>query len=597
MASRAAPGQARREEPRPPQTFRGDASDARNSSATSYLFETCGRPPASRSTSCRAGWRPPAPPRWQDHSCVTEDERGGSIVQAFRLTYDVQAGVSGAREAIARLRAEAVEKHWDDLERACVFGEAVAAWIAGEDGAAAGVEELIERSSEAGDNVMLALGLALRSDQGFAGTDLLGTAAYDADLARSVVMLETETARPCERISAHTACAIALGNRWLFELATEQYELALAAGRDEPKGSVDFLLAPIRFNLAEQQVSWASKLYELGDESGLEERWMSWNQVVAATEDYPMNDSWRIELNALGLVLKGLAGYEVADDAEALLAGFAGEGEDEGRSAGLLRLAIALDAAIKSEKGSGPADVAAEAIRVAREAISPTVHPFMYDLALFLAARSEAGPGSDSGLRYAERAVEEQWTKRDAALRSMLAQIAAVRVETERDLLSRHARLDDLTGIANRRALEEFLEELIRRGSERCAVVLFDVDSFKAVNDIHGHLAGDRVLVRVAQVLAAGIRTSDLAVRLGGDEFAVILADVDEASAKSRAEALITALDEEPLGDISKELSLRISAGVAVGAPTTILELWGAADAALYQAKASGGHSVRLAEI
>ena len=111
----------------------------------------------------------------------------------------------------------------------------------------------------------------------------------------------------------------------------------------------------------------------------------------------------------------------------------------------------------------------------------------------------------------------------------------------------RHARLDDLTGIANRWALEEFLSKLVYRGIEQCALVLFDVDSFKAVNDLHGHLAGDRLLVRIAEVLSGGIRSSDLAVRLGGDEFAVILAGTGSAAARYRAEALVRALSDEPM--------------------------------------------------
>ena len=522
---------------------------------------------------------------------MSDNERAGSIVQAFRLIHDLQAGLPDAGEGLASLRARARASGWDDLDRVCVFGEAIRLWMADDPGAAAPVTELIERSTEAGDHVMLALGLALRSNQGFAGTDLRGTAAYDPELARATIILEHERGRPCERITAHTACAIALGDRWLFELSDEHYEAALAIGRAEPPGSVDFLLAPIRFNLAEQQVNWASRLYQLGDEHGVRERWHMWNQVVEATGAYPMTESWQIELEALGLVLEGLAGHDVVGAATRLLGRADGAPPETGRAAGLLHLAIALGIAGRGGGSGDPLD-AAGAIDAATVSLSPAVHPCLYDLALFLAARHEARPGRDSGLRYARRALEEQWARRDAALQAMQAQIASARVTSERDLLARHARLDDLTGIANRRALEAFLADLIRRGVDRCALVLFDVDAFKAVNDLHGHLAGDRLLVRIAQVLARGVRSSDLAVRLGGDEFAVILAEVDPVSAKARAEALVRAFDAEPLDDITAGLSLRISAGVATGGPAEIMELWAAADAALYEAKALGGHAV-----
>jgi diguanylate cyclase (GGDEF)-like protein len=525
---------------------------------------------------------------------MIDNERAGTIVHAFRLIHDVQAGLPGAVESLGALTTRARKEGWDDIERVCVFGEAVRLWIAADARAAEPVAELIHLSTEARDNVMLALGLALRSDQGFASTDLVETAAHDSDLARAVVMLEQEGGRPCERITAHTACAIALGNRWLFELAHEQYEAALAIGEEEPPATVDFLLAPIRFNLAEEQVSWASKLYELGDEQGVRRRWDTWQDVVSATADYPMTESWQVELEALGLVLRSIAGAGGTQEAEHLLSQFDGPATDERRAGGLLRLALAVGAATRSPH-DGDTRGAHAAIQSAIGSISPTVHPFMYDLALFLAARLEARPGADSGLRYARRAVEEQWAKREASLRAMRSQLTSVRVASERDLLSRHARLDDLTGIANRRALEAFLSELVHRGVGRCALVLFDVDSFKAVNDRHGHLVGDLLLVRIAQVLARGIRTSDLAVRLGGDEFAVILADVDPPSARARAEALVRAFDNEPLSDIAEGLRLRVSAGVAAGRPDSIMEIWAAADAALYQAKSLGGHMVGVA--
>lgn len=229
---------------------------------------------------------------------MNDEGHAAAITQAFRVVHDVQAGLPGAPEALAALAARACEKGWDDVERACVFGEAVASWVSGVGDPAEPVATLIERSAAAGDDVMLALALALRSDQGFSGGDLSGTAIYDEDLARAMVMLEQAEGRPCERISAHTACAIALGNRWLFELSDDQYEAALSIGSAEAAGTLDFLLAPIRFNLAEQQVSWASKLYELGDESGVAERWASWKEAVADAEAYEMSEAWRVELEA-----------------------------------------------------------------------------------------------------------------------------------------------------------------------------------------------------------------------------------------------------------------------------------------------------------
>ncbi len=522
---------------------------------------------------------------------MKSEKRAGSIVYAFRLIHDLQAGLPGAGEGLAALAVLSRDEGWGELERVCLFGQAVNSWISNDGHATQPVAALIEKSAEAGDNVMLALGLALRSDEGFSGTGQLGTAVFDEDLARATILLEQKDRRACERITAHTACAIAFGNRWLFELSHEQYELALAIGSAEPPGTIDFLLAPIRFNLAEEQVSWASKLFELGDAKGVRARWDAWKEVLAATDAYPMTESWRVELDALGLILGAFAGFAETDKAAELLSRLECSPEVEGRAGALLRLAIAIGLAATVETDRA---AAASAVAAAVDAISAAVHPFMHDVALFLAATIEAREGSDAGLRYAHRVVEEQWAKRDASLMAMRAHIASVRLTTERDLLSRHARLDDLTGIANRRALEEFLSDLSLRGAEHCALILFDVDSFKAVNDRHGHLSGDRLLVRVAEVLARGIRASDLAVRLGGDEFAVILANTDASGALSRAEALVQALDEAPLDDVVAGLRLRVSAGVALGRPGSIMDIWAAADAALYEAKGAGGHVVRL---
>lgn len=518
----------------------------------------------------------------------------GAVVQAFRLVHDIQAGLPGSADELAALAATAREHDWGDVERACLFGEAVRSWIDGDGRSAEPVEALLASAREAGDDVMLALGLALRADHGFSGGALSRSALYDHDLARATVMLEQTRARPCERISAHTACAIAFGNRWLFELSHEQYAAALEIGRAEPKGSLDFLLAPILFNLAEEQVSWAAKLYELGDDHGVRTRLSSWNEFVAMAGAYPMSQAWRTELDALGLVLASLAGHEAVERAAHLLGILAGSPGAEGRAGALLQLAVAIGHARHGRERDVGGDPAG-AVERAVGALSPAVHPFMYDLALFLAAELEARDGQGAGLRYARRVVEEQWAKREAALMAMRAHVASVRLASERDLLSRHARLDDLTGIANRRALEEFVSGLVRKGVAQCAVLLFDVDSFKEVNDVHGHLSGDRVLVQVAEVLRRGIRSSDLAVRLGGDEFAVVLGGADLDAARERAEALVRAFEHERLEEIAGDLHLRVSAGVAVGEPAAIMQMWAAADAALYEVKAAGGHGVRVA--
>ncbi|HUZ22081.1 MAG TPA: GGDEF domain-containing protein [Acidimicrobiales bacterium] len=522
---------------------------------------------------------------------AAQPDRQSALARAYRLIHDIQATIPDAATELSTLVARAELLGWGDVVRAGLFGRVVGAWFTRSGDTSAALAELIERSTLDGDDVMLALGLAMRADQGVSGDDSSTATSRDADLARAVVLLEQAESGPLERISAHTACGNALYTRGLFELCDEQYAAALAVGASLPPGTVDFLLAPIMFNRAEIQVAWSSMLYQLGDSKGVSERWSSWNALRAAATSFAMADSWRVELAALGLVLGAMTGEDTAGEARRLLEETLSTQPDEPRSAGHLRLAVALSDA---RAGRPEATVGAEA---AVASIQPNLYPQLHDLALCLAAEAEARTGAGAGLRYARRQLSEHWAGRLASLGAMRARVQAERLSTERELLSKHARLDDLTGIGNRRALEQYLAELQRRDVARIALILLDVDAFKEVNDGHGHLAGDAVLVGIAGALERSIRPCDLAVRLGGDEFAVVLADVDIDAAVDRAAAFLRLIDEEHFEDASSGLVVTVSAGVAAGVPARMAELRADADAALYRAKAGGGRRVLRSRI
>jgi diguanylate cyclase len=149
---------------------------------------------------------------------------------------------------------------------------------------------------------------------------------------------------------------------------------------------------------------------------------------------------------------------------------------------------------------------------------------------------------------------------------------------------------DQLTGLANRRQLEEVGTEVLDGpGSGTVALVVIDLDHFKEINDALGHAAGDRVLAEAAARLMAACDPDDLVVRLGGDEFAVLLRGLGApALAVPRARVLLGAL-AEPMMIETMRLELRASVGVAT-APATggILELLRRADLAMFQAKRAG---------
>ncbi len=158
-------------------------------------------------------------------------------------------------------------------------------------------------------------------------------------------------------------------------------------------------------------------------------------------------------------------------------------------------------------------------------------------------------------------------------------------------------RSDDLTGLANRRGLYRFLDELSRYplAGEQLAVLLVDIDAFKRINDISGHLVGDSALRAVADELRRHAGPMDLPCRLGGDEFALVLRVVDEGDLANRALGLIEAVRSMRLPSLlNKQLTVSVG-GTFCSDPGGWSTWYSQADAALYEAKRAGGDRWRLA--
>ncbi|MBA2714939.1 MAG: diguanylate cyclase [Rubrobacteraceae bacterium] len=171
-------------------------------------------------------------------------------------------------------------------------------------------------------------------------------------------------------------------------------------------------------------------------------------------------------------------------------------------------------------------------------------------------------------------------------------------------LLFQQSRQDPLTRLGNRLRLREDLETLSaqtkRYGGRGCCAMLCDVDSFKAYNDTHGHLAGDEVLERVANAILWNLRAGDTAYRYGGEEFLVILPDQDLESASVAAERLRCGVEELAIPHESRTppgAVVTVSVGLAAltpGEKKTLEDLLKEADAALYRAKEGGKNGVAL---
>lgn len=169
-------------------------------------------------------------------------------------------------------------------------------------------------------------------------------------------------------------------------------------------------------------------------------------------------------------------------------------------------------------------------------------------------------------------------------------------------VVERQALVDGLTGLANRRHAAETLEHELARADRfggAVALVLCDLDSFKSVNDRHGHLVGDEVLRELGSVLRESLRAVDLAARWGGEEFALLLPGTDALGAERVAERARAATENRTiLSHAGDPIRVTASFGVASSPEhgRTPDELLAAADAALYEAKRRGKNRVETAD-
>ena len=204
------------------------------------------------------------------------------------------------------------------------------------------------------------------------------------------------------------------------------------------------------------------------------------------------------------------------------------------------------------------------------------------------------GPGAEGGLivvAVGSALLSLLVLVRMAGLVGLLERdVAARRVLEAR--LSFQAFHDPLTGLANRRRFIDRAEAALagRRAPGTIAALFLDLDDFKTVNDGLGHAAGDDLLVAVGDRLCGALREGDLAARLGGDEFGVLLVDIpDAAYAATVSDRLLSALSA-PIHVGGATVTVGASIGIAVdgAAMTSVDDLLGEADIAMYQAKALG---------
>jgi diguanylate cyclase (GGDEF)-like protein len=210
-------------------------------------------------------------------------------------------------------------------------------------------------------------------------------------------------------------------------------------------------------------------------------------------------------------------------------------------------------------------------------------HPFR-DLVLAWGERPDGEPARHLSIS-GKRLLDDEG--RTLGWRGVVADVSD-KVTGER-MLRKLAHTDALTGLANRVVLRDSLAQALRAGRS-LALLSIDLDHFKAVNDSHGHSAGDELLRAVATRLLAAVRPDDLVARLGGDEFAVLVRDTDTlAGPEQLAQRIIAALCE-PFDNGGRRLRIGASVGIALDDPSVlgVDDLLVRADMALYAAKSAG---------
>ncbi len=200
--------------------------------------------------------------------------------------------------------------------------------------------------------------------------------------------------------------------------------------------------------------------------------------------------------------------------------------------------------------------------------------------------------------QYLRRVPAEDEGDAERAARPHLRRLFGALTYRQRyEELRQRARRDAVTSLLNRGEFETLTRDLlerITRQTQSMSLLLFDIDHFKSINDLHGHQTGDRVLRDVAGVLAESVRSTDYAFRFGGDEFAVILVGTSHDGACAFADRLRAEVNRLSIGDT--DMTITVSIGVSSILPGKrhggIDELVRVADTMLYQAKADGRNRV-----
>jgi diguanylate cyclase (GGDEF)-like protein len=222
----------------------------------------------------------------------------------------------------------------------------------------------------------------------------------------------------------------------------------------------------------------------------------------------------------------------------------------------------------------------------------------------FVAVPIRTGDDVLGVLAVADRADGQPFSPWDAKVLRTLAAPAALALSRERaearaDVYAHAAAVDPVSGLFNRRYFHIRIDEEVERSRRHeipVALLMLDLDDFKSINDVYGHLAGDAILKETAEILRRSVRVFDVCTRFGGEEFAIVMPGSDLESAAAVAERIRDRIESyRPTDPSLANLRVTISIGLAVwSGGVTSQELISRADQALYVAKREGKNRVRF---
>ncbi|MFC4070065.1 GGDEF domain-containing protein [Actinoplanes subglobosus] len=491
---------------------------------------------------------------------------------AIERAYQLIEASQGHNDPVAVERAEHEARAcgWEDVRLLLHMARSLACLEEGLDDTEH-VNAMIDTALLLGDPDLLALAIALKALRCASRRRLALTGESAAALlVEAVVRLDEAdgTGLVVHRANALIEVACVAHELGFWELAQEYYQLTeqtLSPPHPRWAATIRRQARVVSINSFDLALDWASCLVAIGqwEEAAARARTAL---AVGDPTDAEWPPGWVGEVHGMRHLLAAIAGDDDPVPAEGRVA--------------------ALGGAIAAAR-EGDAETAARLAVQAGDDVGIPLPTGMKLLRLCIAAKR---PGTNpEAIRYGDELAVLRWNDRVDRMSGMRDAIAVERRRRDHEQLRRDLVVDELTGLANRRGYQAYLSDLGERAEDSAyAVMMIDVDHFKAVNDGFGHDVGDLVLARLGQILALHVRPIDLAARLGGDEFVVILADVHSEIPSARAQQILDAVRSHAWGDLALGLTVSVSIGVHHGSQRELPTLLTDADRSLYHAKHDG---------